>query len=75
MTLGLQKNVCCQMLASRLKAMFSSSSAREVNAPLLLALAVPMSLQEFFQKQAMDENLAPKRGEIGGEGGDSPPKN
>ena len=32
-----------------------------------------MSLQEFFQKQAMDESLAPKRGEIGGEGGDSPP--
>ena len=33
-----------------------------------------MSLQEFFQKQAMDESLAPKRGEIGGAGGDSPPK-
>ena len=33
-----------------------------------------MSLQEFFQKQAMDESLAPNPGEIGGEGGDSPPK-
>ena len=33
-----------------------------------------MSLQEFFQKQAMDESLAPKRGEVGREGGDSPPR-
>ena len=33
-----------------------------------------MSLQEFFQKQAMDESLAPQRGEIGETGGDSPPK-